>query len=371
MFRHDCSRMQHARHWLIGAPVSYYTAKVRAYLRYKQIPHFELLATREVYREVIVPRTGVRFIPVLITDQNVAVQDSAAIIDHLEARYAAPRIEPLDQVARLVAALLETYADEWLLLPAMHYRWNVPENRAYAIEEFGRLSSPAATLDEQRALGEQLAGPFAGALPALGVQPETVPAIEASYQALLRELDAHFALQPFLLGTAPCRGDFALFGPLYAHLFRDPASGRLMRTLAPRVVQWLLRMRDPQPSAPAPEHGCPQTLEPVLARLFRELGPVLESSLARLAQARLGSDGFLPRAIGRHTFELEGVRAERAVYPFNVYRFQRAHDQYSQLSAADRAGADALLARVGGLGLMQATLPRRIVSVDNRLAFAD
>ena len=147
--------MQHERHWLIGAPVSYYTAKVRAYLRYKQIPFFEIPAAREVYRDVIIPRTGVRFIPVLITDQDVAVQDSAAILDHLEERYPAPRIAPQDAVGQLLAALLETYADEWLVLPAMHYRWNVPENRAFAIEEFGRLSQPDATLAEQRALGER------------------------------------------------------------------------------------------------------------------------------------------------------------------------------------------------------------------------
>ena len=38
--------MLQARHWLIGAPVSYYTAKVRAYLQYKKLPFFEVQATR-------------------------------------------------------------------------------------------------------------------------------------------------------------------------------------------------------------------------------------------------------------------------------------------------------------------------------------
>ena len=359
--------MQHERHWLIGAPVSYYTAKVRAYLRYKQIPFFEIPAAREVYRDVIVPRTGVRFIPVLITDQDVAVQDSAAILDHLEARYPAPRIAPQDAVGQLLAALLETYADEWLVLPAMHYRWNVPENRAFAIEEFGRLSQPDATLAEQRALGEQLAGPFAGALPALGVHPETVPGIEASYLGLLQELNLHFTEQPFLLGASPCRGDFAMFGPLYAHLYRDPASGRLMQQVAPRVVEWIERMRDPAPAESA--HACPATLEPVLRRLFRELGPVLASTIAQLADTPLTAAGVLPRSIGRHTFQLEGVSGERAIYPFNVYRFQRAQELYAGLDSAGRERADALLERVGGLSLMATPMPRRLTRVNNRLTF--
>lgn len=360
--------MQKGRHWLIGAPVSYYTAKVRAYLRYKQIPHFEVQATREVYRDVIVPRTGVRFIPVLITADDVAVQDSAAIIDHLEARHAGPNIVPQDGVARVIAALLETYADEWLVLPAMHYRWNVPENRAYAMEEFGRLSLPTATLEEQRAVGEKLAGPFAGALPALGVSASTVAAIEQSYEALLDELNAHFATNNFLLGELPCRGDFALFGPLYAHLYRDPASGRMMRERAPRVAEWVLRMRDPEPSGA--DHVCAPTLEPILARMFREFGPVLQGTWTKLADARPDPDGFLPRAIGRHSFRLQDATGERAIYPFNAYRFQSAQDAYGKLTDAERLRADALLERAGGLALMQTQPAHRLVRVDNRLKFA-
>src|SRR5205085_1309033 len=148
-------------------------------------------ARREVYRDVIVPRTGVRFIPVLISDDDVAVQDSTAIIDFLELRYPEVSIYPDGAVQRWVALLLEAYADEWLVIPAMHYRWNVPENRAFAIEEFGRLSVPDASPDEQREIGERLAGPFAGALPTLGVHPENTHAIEASYAHFLRDFDAH------------------------------------------------------------------------------------------------------------------------------------------------------------------------------------
>ena len=48
-----------AKYRLYGTPTSYYTAKVRAYLNYKTIPFEEVLTTEEIYRDVIVARTGV------------------------------------------------------------------------------------------------------------------------------------------------------------------------------------------------------------------------------------------------------------------------------------------------------------------------
>jgi glutathione S-transferase len=364
--------MQTHLHQLLGAEVSYYTAKVRAYLRYKAIPFEEVPATREVYRDVIVPRTGVRFIPVLITDDDLAVQDSADIIELLERRYPNTPITPPSPLQKLVALLFQLYGDEWLLLPAMHYRWNWPENRAFAIEEFGRLSVPSATAEEQRALGEKLSGPFAGALPFLGVQPETVDAIETSYEAFLAELDRHVGQQAFLLGSRPSIGDFSLFGPLYAHLFRDPASGRLMHQVAPRVVEWIERLRSPAPLAGEflPDDAVPATVEPLLARMFTEFGPVLVSTIEQLMNARFEPDAPLPRAIGTHTFRLGQGSGSRAIFPFNVWRWQQAYDQYRALQGETRERACALLDRVGGRALFDTSLPRRLVRRDNHLWFA-
>ena len=362
------------KHKLIGAEVSYYTGKVRAYLRYKAIAFEEIAASAEVYRDVIIPRTGVRFIPVLISDDDVAVQDSTEIIDFLELRYPTEPVYPEGPVQRLAALVLETYGDEWLLLPAMHYRWNVAENRAFAIEEFGRLSAPALQPAEQRALGEQLSGPFAGALPALGIRPETVPAIEASYHAFLADFDHHLASHLFLFGTRPSIGDFGLFGPLYAHLYRDPASGRLMKERAPRVTGWVERMRSPDARTGSflAQDAVPATLEPLLARVFAELGPVLASTVAAIA-ALTPKDGRveLPRRIGSHGFRIGDATGERSIYPFNVWRWQRVHDAYQQLVGHERSRADALLERVGGIELLRAPLPRRLARVHNRLVLAD
>ncbi len=355
---------------LIGAEVSYYTGKVRAYLQYKRIPFVEIAATREVYRDVIVPRTGVRFIPVLISGDDIAVQDSTAIIDFLEQRHPERGVYPPGGLQRLAALLLEAYADEWLVLPAMHYRWNVPENRAFAVEEFGRLSVPSADPTEQRLIGEKLAAPFAGALPALGVSAETAPAIEASYRELLAELDGHLALHAHALGPCPTIADFALYGPLYAHLYRDPASGRSMRTTAPRVADWVERMQrgDAAPGDFPADDALPATIEPLLARMFREFGPVLAGTIERLRTFEaVAPDAPLPRAIGRPRFELGDVGGQRAIYPFNVWRWQRAYDHYHALDGAERARADALLERTGGRTLIQVPLRPRLERRNNLL----
>ena len=232
-----------------ASEVSYFSGKVRAYLRYKRIPFSEMLNTREAYLEVILPRVGWPVIPVVITPEGGTLQDSTEIIDELERRFPTPPIYPSSPRQRLAALLLEVYGDEWLKLPAMHYRWN--RNYEFAIAEFGAMQTPGAPADEQREAGLRISKPFAGALPFLGVTPKTESAIEESYLGLLDELNVHFGTYEFLFGTRPSMGDFGLFGPLYAHQYRDPASGELMKSRAPHVARWVERMMTP----PNPKGG--------------------------------------------------------------------------------------------------------------------
>lgn len=357
-------------HQLIGAEVSYYTGKVRAYLRYKRIPFEEITATREVYKNVIIPRTGVRFIPVLISDEDVAVQDTTEIIDHLEARYPERSVYPTSPVQRLVALLFEVYGDEWLLIPAMHYRWDIPENRAFAIREFGRLSAPHLDPGEQERLGAELAKPFAGALPALGVSEETVAGIEASYLGFLDEFDAHLADHPFLLGDRPSIGDFGLLGPLYAHLYRDPWSGRLMRERASRVADWVERMNEAAyVEAEFPDDDAvPDTLLPILRRMFAEQGPVLGSTIDHLARwAETAETDEVPRGIGTHEFRIGGTVGRRVIFPFNLWMWQRPYDHYHRLAGEEHQRAERLLDHVGGLELANRRIPQRVARRNNRL----
>lgn len=355
---------------LIGAEASYYTGKVRAYLRWKGIPFDEVLATADVYRQVIIPRTGTRFIPVLIGVDGEAIQDSTDIIDAVERQLPEPSVYPSTPVQRLVALLFEIYGDEWLVLPAMHYRWSFPENQEFLLREFGGTLHPEASDPEQRAHGVKASAPFSGALPLLGVTPQTAPAIEAWTTELFTQLCHHLARHPFLLGTRPSIGDFGLLGPLYAHLYRDPYPGRLMLEKAPRVARWVERMNAPVAGSGdfLPDDEVPETLCPILKRMFREHVPVMRDTARLLAVwVRENPGQQIPRVIGTHEVSIGGVTTERAVFPYTVWMLQRAVDHYAALTGRDRCRVDTYLREVGAPDALTGPLPVRVTRAANRL----
>ncbi len=362
---------------LYGGEISYYSGKVRAYLGHKGIPFEEYPATREIYKEIILPRVGWPVIPVVVTPEGETLQDSTEIIDALEQRFPEPSVYPEGSSQKLAALLLEVYGDEWLKIPAMHYRWN--HNSAWIIREFGRLSRPDATPAEQDEIGERTCRPFRGSLPALGVSDMTIPAIEASYESLLRDLDVHLKHNPFLLGNRPSMADFGLIGPLYAHQYRDPASGALMERIAPSVVAWVKRMMKPRAAEAAgefvPNDLIPSTLLPILARMAAEQFPVLAATRTAFeAWNQLHPDETIPRGIGLHGYTLERntpreAHGERSIFPFDLWMLQRPQDHYQSLDDSNRRAADALMASIGGdIALLADRPATRLTRVAFRLA---
>ncbi len=359
---------------LYGDPFSYYSGKVLAYLRFKSIPFEMILPSPQAYKEVIIPRTGVRYIPVLLTPDDVAVQDTTEIIDFLEQRFPAPSIYPATPKQRLTALLFELYGDEWLLLPAMHYRWRYNED--FALKEFGRLTAPEAPPEHHRAIGEKAAARFRGAMPALGITEATAAAIEAWYEAFLAHMNAHFAQHPYLLGTRPSIGDFGLFGPLYAHLYRDPESGALMKRKAPEVAAWVERMDKPDATAPYPgeilsDDQVPETLFPVLRRMFKEHWPVLIDTANRLdAWCRDHPGEDIPRAIGQNAFAIGKVQSTRFVFPYAQWMMQRPLDAYRQLRDAEKKTVNIFLDDVDGREALAFSPPCRVARENNKLVLA-
>lgn len=93
-------------------------------------------------------------------DRTTVLQDTHAIISHLELSlssssiaavrpatscsstqqaYPMPRpLLPSCPKAAAASQLLELYGDEWLVLPAMHFRWSFPQQRQRLLYQFGR-----------------------------------------------------------------------------------------------------------------------------------------------------------------------------------------------------------------------------------------
>jgi glutathione S-transferase len=326
--------------------ISYFSAKVRPALRYKRVPFVEILPTPEVYRQVIRPRTGLGFIPVVVTPQDETWQDTSAILDALEARVPQPPLYPASPVQRIVSHLLELYADECLVLPAMHYRWSFPESVAKARADFASSSG-----DPESA--SRFADRMSGGIRALGVVPESAAAIEAHTAELLSHLEAHFGKEPFLLGARPSLGDCSLMGPLYAHLYLDAVPGRLLRETAPRTCHWMERMNHPDPDAHEgwlPDDALAATLRPLLGLIGRDGVPMLLDTLrdfARWADAHGKPGEAPPRAVGFHPTRLRGASFQRYTSPYTLWMVQRVLDPYAALSAPERDAVDGALAGTG------------------------
>ncbi len=354
---------------------SYYSGKVRPYLRYKGIPYKEVLSTLWVYQRFIIPRTGVRFIPVLQTPDDIVVQDTTEIIDFLEARFSERPIYPATPRQHLVALLFELYADEWFLLPAMHYRWSyLKQHEKWMMGEFGRVGGNWLPAPVRRAIGRKMSKPFQGFLGPLGINAETGPAIEAWYGEFLAYFNAHLAKHPYLLGSRPCMGDFALAGPLYAHLWLDPYPKRLMQENAPQVVDWIRRInsaRQPE-GAFLPIDEVPTTLYPILRHMFAEHFPILLDTVQRLPQwlEQHPDKLHISRAIGEHEFNIGGVTGKRLLFPYSQWMLQRPLDYYQRLEGARKEAVDALLDQVYGREAMATVVPRRVERRNNRLVAA-
>jgi len=358
---------------LYAAPLSLYSGKVRGYLRWKNVAYREVLATRKVYAAEILPRVGWPVMPVLVAPDDTTVQDTTDMIDYVEANEPGPSVYPEGPRQKLAALILELFGDEWLLIAAMYYRWTFNEEFAYS--EFGKALYAELSPEEQAAKGRKDGARFKAFLPLLGITPKTAPAVEATYEEFLRAFDAHLAEHDFLFGSRPSIGDYGLLGPLYAHNYRDPASGEHMEKTAPRVADWCRRAHAPQLFGVGdflPSDEIPDTLLPILEMFAREQLPILLSTLTHLQSWYKDNpdESEVPRAIGMHEFTIGGVPENRGVIPYSLWMLQRVTDHLASLSGKDKKAAEALLKSIGAGALIGLDITPRLTRTNFKLALA-
>jgi glutathione S-transferase len=343
-----------------AAEISYFSGKIRPALRAKRLPFVEILPTPEVYREVILPRTGLGFIPIVITPEDEAIQDTSVILDALEARFPDPPLYPTSPVQRVVSYLWELFCDEFMILPALHYRWSFPESETKARADFAAMNGNP----EQ---AQRFADRIKTATTVTGIVPATIAAIEAHTRDLLDAFEAHLAEQPFLLGARLSLADLSLLGPLYPHLYLDAVPGRLLRATWPRVCHWIERANHPVPSttdAWLPGDALARTMRPMLELIGRDAIPLLLDTVRAVeewAAERGPSDDDLPRAVGMHRTALRGVPMDRYTSPYTLWMVQRPLDAYRALGAGDRGRVDAALAGTGCEALLACAPRHRVV----------
>ncbi len=401
---------------------SYFSGKVRAYLRYKQRsgalePGYEdILATPELIAGLLMPRSGSGAVPQLEMPDGRWIQDSSEILDVCEAEHPGTPIVP-DAATRprqrLAAYLIELLADEWLVVPAFWQRWffsedgRAPSHRGANEQQWGAVLAAGADGATRRRAGADFfeaafgisdtrispKGVYAG-LVHLGCTAKTERAWQASQHRILTLLEAHFSEHDYLLGGRPSLADFGLLGPLYAHLYRDPVPGFVLRTHFPLVTEWVERtngegalnarrygqrlygldesgalvgrVANRDDGEWLPEDRIPATLAALLGVFFEEMWPVLGRSMERLrafvaseaheignelpGKTFTATPGFFEHQTGggalTHPFEIGGIESERMVVPYQIWmlgRLERAMAP-SLASSQSRASLASMLA---------------------------
>lgn len=315
-----------------GWELSLFSAKTRSYIRFKRIPHVDISPNAYQILRDIPRRVGVRAMPVVRTPEGEWLQDSSYIIDRLEARFSDSNIIPTSPKQRLVAYLIELWADSFWLPSAMYYRWQFDENRQFFIREAAKYLLPNIPVLREL-IAKKIARSMQNHLASLGINSKSNQRIENWTNAQLDNLENHFKQYSYLLGERPCLGDFALYGPLYAHLGRDPYSRRVLFTHRPTLMRWLRRMGNPPSfdslSGNLPDDEIPGTLAQILRSVFNEQLPLLTATLGSAVYRSVSQpkETRFPRALDSCSHPYGSSHLNRRASPFDLWKWQRLQNQ--------------------------------------------
>lgn len=367
------------QHILYAMSHSLYSGRARSYLIKNRISFEERSTGHESFKAEVLPKGKLPTIPTLVTAEGEVIRDGGAIIEHFEAangRHCQPQ-GPRQQV---ISALFDVIGTDGLLRPAMHYRWNFPEDNL----EFVRYHFLHSQRDvpERGAKTEAMMNRMRHAAMVFGVTEQSQKLVEELYLEYLDALNAHFESYPYLLGWRPCIGDFGLLAPMYAHLGRDPHPARLMQQRAPAVYRWVERMNREDQDAPEffnagsdflADDEVPETLVEVLKILAEDFVPETLAA-ADLINSWLGKHqpaggsaavGRLAEALGTADFAVRSQQITSLAQPHRFYLLQRVHDAFADFSQEKRDEVSALLEACDIAPILTTTLDRRIVRWNN------
>ena len=368
-------------HTLYAITHSLYSGRARSYLIKNGIPYRELSTGHESFKAEVLPKAKLPTIPTLLTAQGEVIRDGAAIIEHFEAASGRP-CRPAGPRQQIVSALFDVIGTDGLLRPAMHYRWNFPqENLSFLRYHFFHSQRDLPAREEKT---EHMMNRMRNVAQIWGVSDTTAALVEGLYLDVLDALNAHFEHYPYLLGWRPCMGDFGLLGPMYAHLGRDPYPARLMQQRAVRVYRWVERMNRADQDAPEyfeagtdflADDEVPGTLLAVLKIIAEDFAPETRAAADTinqwLAENSPAEGSAAERMLGACQFMVRGQAVASVAQPYRFLLLQRVHDLYAGFDSGQQAVVDSMLAQSGMAELLDSKLHRRLAQRDNLEVWLD
>jgi glutathione S-transferase len=348
---------------LYGSTISYFTGKLEAALRYKEIDYRLEPMRSQAQRGLIPQATGVFQMPALQLEDGRWLTDSTLILQWLDQAYPQYPLLPQNPVLRFVSLLLEDYADEWLWRPAMHYRWHYASDAARLschISQELLSDMPGPLWLKQFFVRQRQRRLFTVGD---GVNVHTHAHVEGIYLNTLAALEAIFANRPFMLGARPSLVDIGFFGPMFRHFSQDPTAAALMQERAPHTQAWVARMWVSRGSqlqgdfAPMLPHD--------FAPLLRDAGQAYLPYL--LANALAVAQGHKRFNVTIQGCAYQQVRTSR----YRLLCLEMLQHHFAALSALQRVELDAIFAGSGISPALRAHLPARSgVDVVTHSAFA-
>ncbi len=312
-----------------------YSDKIRALLRYKRVPFVELSETIETRFTVLQTRTGKTMVPVVITPDDEAMNDSTTIAAALEAKHPSPATRWPDRAIDTLAMLLEDYADEWLVRIMLTSRWYHAADAAQnaAIIANG-MTHALYGVDLQRAAREFPPG-IISTVPKMGATPENADGWYAMVPRVLTAMTSVLAKSEYLTGSSPHHADFAFYGMLN-QIRRDPTGFGWIASGPKEVLEWLTRLESASKEGGSTAPGKPLNDVALLAPLVREaMETYFRMSVANARALDAGGKSAVRvKLAGGFDFEAPPAKYNRKLLDSNLASVDALYTSGGRLPAA-------------------------------------
>ncbi|WP_299079280.1 glutathione S-transferase family protein [uncultured Paraglaciecola sp.] len=327
-----------------GWQASYFAGKARGYIKYKGLDFEEKEINLFDFKKIS-KATKRAAMPAIESKQGEWLSDTPLIIEELEKRHPTPSILTTTPVQTFVAELLHNWFDDAWMTVALHSRWSYNENwEKLNRDESGKALLPFAPKFIRNRLVESFFKQrMTQHLPNQGIGPESIGLLEKWSQTLLDILEQHFTQQGYLLGERPTVADFALFGPMFGHLNRDPWPKREWLDPRPHLQKWVEKMArgDKASGHLYPNDEIPATLLPMLKMVFDEYLPLMQATANEIKtmanEQGLESGHPLPRTTEKLGFKMLDGMFCRGSFTYSVWRMQRLQNMLNRFNQQDKA----------------------------------